>query len=639
MAELAENTIVDGRYRVVGRIGSGGMADVYLAEDSHLGRQVALKLLHRRFSQDQEFVERFRREASAAAGLQHPNVVGVYDRGSYDGTYYIAMEYCEGVTLKNVIERDAPMDPARAIGIAKQILIAARFAHKRGVIHRDLKPQNVMLDAEDHAKVTDFGIARAGGSEITEVGAIMGTAQYLSPEQAQGADVTAASDLYSIGVVLFEMLTAHAPFQGDTAVAVALKHVSETPRSPREFVPIAPALEAIVMKSLAKLPADRYTDADAFIADLDEASMRLDEPPGETQSTQRFAAVPVPVPVGGAVAATDATAIAPEPVSGEVIDAYPPDGLPPDDEEERRRKRRRTWLIVGGIVGAVALVLIGVLLLRGPAQRTVPAVQGQTLESATQAIENAGFKLDVRRRSDPAAIDVVIDQVPGPNQKADKGSIVTITVSNGPSTVKVPDVVGDSQSTARDRIKRVGLKPKFQNESSTKVASGLVIRTDPGADNAIDRGSTVTVFVSSGAKQLAVPDVVGLEQGEAKQQLSDRGFNVVVEQKSSDQPTGQVVSQSPSGGQQVNEGSTVTIFVSNGEQVAVPDVTGLSESEASAQLDGAGLSASVTTKTVTDPADDGIVLSQNPSGGAQRSKGSAVTITVGQLDSTGQETP
>ena len=214
MTELEADTVIDGRYRVLRKLGAGGMADVYCAEDTHLGRKVAVKLLHARFAQDQEFVERFRREASSAAGLQHPNVVGVYDRGEFDGTYYIAMEYCEGESLKEVIVREAPLDPARAIAITKQILVAARFAHRRNVIHRDLKPHNVILDDEDNVKVTDFGIARPGASDITEVGAIMGTAQYLSPEQAQGRPVTEASDLYSIGVVLFEMLTGRAPFDG-----------------------------------------------------------------------------------------------------------------------------------------------------------------------------------------------------------------------------------------------------------------------------------------------------------------------------------------------------------------------------------------------------------------------------------------
>src|SRR3989440_5969472 len=226
-ADSMTGRMIDGRYKVLSRLGAGGMADVFLAEDQQLGRKVALKLMHRRFSEDPGFVERFRREAQSAAGLQHPNVVSVYDRGSYDDTYYIAMEYLPGRSLKQLIRQEAPLDPIRAIDITIQILKAARFAHRRGVIHRDLKPHNVIIDDADQAKVTDFGIARAGASDMTETGSIMGTAQYLSPEQAQGHAVDATSDLYSIGVVLYEMLTARVPFEGDSPVTIAIKHVSE----------------------------------------------------------------------------------------------------------------------------------------------------------------------------------------------------------------------------------------------------------------------------------------------------------------------------------------------------------------------------------------------------------------------------
>ena len=294
MAEVADGTLVDGRYLIQNRLGSGGMADVYCAEDRQLGRRVALKILHRRFSRDQEFVERFRREAQAAAGLQHPNVVSVYDRGRFDDTYYIAMEYLPGRSLKQLIREEAPLDPLRAIDITIQILKAARFAHRRGVIHRDLKPHNVIVDDSGHAKVTDFGIARAGASDMTETGSIMGTAQYLSPEQAQGQRVAAASDLYSIGIILYEMLAGRVPFAGDSAVSIALKHVSEQPTPLHELRPkIDPVLNQAVMRALEKDPARRYASADDFIAALEQARASI-RAGGNGGGTSTF--VPVPPP-------------------------------------------------------------------------------------------------------------------------------------------------------------------------------------------------------------------------------------------------------------------------------------------------------------------------------------------------------
>src|SRR5947209_5912217 len=293
MPEVAPGTLVDDRYKIISRLGSGGMADVYCAEDQQLGRKIALKLLHRRFAEDPGFVERFRREAQSAAGLQHPNVVSVYDRGEYDGTYYIAMEYLPGRTLKQVVRQDAPLDPVRAIDLTLQILKAARFAHRRGVIHRDLKPHNVIVDESDHAKVTDFGIARAGASDMTETGSIMGTAQYLSPEQAQGHAVSAGSDLYAIGVVLYELLTGRVPFDADSAVTIALKHVSEPPVAPRAINPTIPReLEQIVLWTLSKNPAQRPRDADQLIDALEKARERI------VSGTQghRTAVVPI-VPV------------------------------------------------------------------------------------------------------------------------------------------------------------------------------------------------------------------------------------------------------------------------------------------------------------------------------------------------------
>ncbi len=270
MAPLATDTLVAGRYRLLHRIGAGGMADVWAADDQMLDRRVALKFLLPRYTEDQQFVERFRREAAAAAGLQHPNVVSVYDRGEHEGVPFIAMEYVEGASLKDLIERG--LSVGEAIEITRQVLAGVRFAHSKSIIHRDLKPQNILVDGEGRARVADFGIARAGASEITQTGSVLGTAQYLSPEQAQGLPVTAASDLYSVGAMLYECLTGQVPFDADTPVAVALKQVSEQPRPPSQLNPqVSPALDAIVLRALAKDPENRFNSADEFLRALDSA--------------------------------------------------------------------------------------------------------------------------------------------------------------------------------------------------------------------------------------------------------------------------------------------------------------------------------------------------------------------------------
>jgi beta-lactam-binding protein with PASTA domain/tRNA A-37 threonylcarbamoyl transferase component Bud32 len=619
--ELGDNSVIDGRYRILGHLGSGGMADVYHAEDTHLGRAVALKLLYRRFAQDKEFVERFRREASAAAALQHPNVVSVYDRGEFDGTYYIAMEFCEGSSLKDVIVREAPLDSARAIEITKKILLAARFAHRRGVIHRDLKPHNVIIhpsEAGDEVKVADFGIARAGASEITEVGAIMGTAQYLSPEQAQGHAVNEASDLYSIGVVLFEMLTGSPPFDGDSAVAIALKHVSEPAPSPRELRPeLPPELEAVVLKSLGKDPAQRYRDADSFIRDLDIASQALDGRQVDSETTAMFA--PAHVPDGPARAPHVATAPAAEVIEPE---------LPPETAQVPPR-RRRPLLLLLAVAALGALGLGGYLLLK-PEHVTVPIVVGKQLDSARAELATAGFTVDIDRRADPAPRDTVFRQVPSGGD-ADKGSTVTLFVSNGPTTAKVPDVLGLSELDGRRRVRRAGFTAFVEREGSAKVVAGSVIRSDPSAGARIERGSRVTLFVSSGPKEVAVPDVVGQDEKDAVNRLRESGLGVVVKERASSEPVGTVVSQTPAGGQQVDEGSTVTLFTSNGRVQEVPDVIGLDQAEAEAEIRDAGFSVSVRTRSVSEPDGDGRVLSQTPSGGRKRRKGETVVITVGQL--------
>ena len=337
-------TLIDGRYRVSERLGSGGMADVYLAHDTLLGRQVALKLLHHRFSEDQEFVERFRREASSAAGLSHPNVVAVFDRGEWDGTYYIAMEYLPGRSLKAIVREHGALSPGDAIDIVVQILLAARFAHRRGIIHRDIKPHNVILDEEGRAKVTDFGIARAGASDMTLTGSIMGTAQYLSPEQAQGHAVSESSDLYAIGVVLYELLTGSVPFEGDSAVTIALKQVSVEPSPPSLRNPeVNPALDAVTMRALAKDPAQRFASADEFIAALQQA---------------REGIAPPPMPAQAPATAINGVPGAPhEAAAALVVPPLPEDDARPPDEAARRRKRA-IWIAAGVALLAIAIAAL-----------------------------------------------------------------------------------------------------------------------------------------------------------------------------------------------------------------------------------------------------------------------------------------
>jgi beta-lactam-binding protein with PASTA domain len=615
MTEVADNTLVDSRYRILGRIGSGGMADVYSAEDTHLGRQVALKVLHRRFAQDQEFVERFRREASAAAGLQHPNVVAVFDRGRHDGTYYIAMEHLPGRTLKEIVESEAPLSQERAVDLGLQVLQAAGFAHRHGVIHRDFKPHNVIVDEHGHAKVTDFGIARAGASEMTETGSIMGTAQYLSPEQAQGHAVTAASDLYSIGVMLYEMLAGRLPFEGDSAVSIALKHLSEQPAPISQLRhDVHPALEAVVMAVLAKDPAHRWQSADDFGEGLSAAGTQLggEAPSGDTSG---FAPIPLPPP-----AASDGD--------------NPSPALAPVAEPAPRKRRRWPWFAIGLLTLALVgfLAYLAVSALTATETREVPRVIGRQLIQAREVLERAGFEVEETRVRSEADFDQVLDQDPDPAEEAEEGSTVLLEVSSGPGTVLVPTVRNLPQAQAIDELEERGLRANVDRLSSDDVREGLALRTVPGAGTEVERGERIQLFISSGPELVAVPSVVGLSRESAEAQISELGLLPAVGEQESEEPEGEVIAQDPAAGTGLERGSTVALTVSTGiEQVVVPDVVGLGAGDAEGQLRAEGLTPVRRESEVSDPAEDGQVIDQRPGAGVQVEPGREVVIIVGVL--------
>jgi serine/threonine-protein kinase len=613
LAEISEGSTIDVRYRLLQRIGSGGMADVWLADDTHLQRQVALKVLHRRFAQDREFVERFRREAEAAAGLQHPNIVSVFDRGEVEGTYYIAMQLLKGRSLKELI--DAGLPPDHAVALIRQVLEAAGFAHRHGVVHRDLKPQNVIVDDEGKATVTDFGIARAGASDITQAGSVMGTPHYLSPEQAQGLDVTAVSDLYSIGVILYEALTGRVPFEADSAVAIAMKQVSQTPQRPSSINPrVSPALDAVVVRALEKDPGQRFQSAEAFIAALDAAQRE----PGVAGGTAAFAALPP------AVAPVDEA----------------------EAREEERRRRRWVWIAVAV---AVLLGLLAGLALTRDTTTNVPEVTGNQLNVAISLLEQNGFSVGeiTRVQRDVAANTVLESSPPAGETSLDCAFLsffcskpkVALTVSAGPGTAAVPGTAGRPRDEAEEILEEAGFEPQAREVNSERVESGLVIKSEPSGGTTATRGSPVILIVSRGPKLAKVPVLVGTDRRVAVQQIRGRGLVPEVSEEESDAPAGEVIRQAPSAGSELPRGSSVSIVVSRGqEQSSVPNVIGEERREAVEMVRAAGLTPSVTEEETEVPSKVGRVTDQFPPPGSEVEPGTEVTLVVGR-QSTGSTAP
>lgn len=630
----------DGRYRIERRIGSGGMANVYLAQDETLGRRVAIKVLHQRYAEDSQFVERFLREASAAARLNHPNIVQVYDRGQADSTYYIAMEYVDGMTLKDLVRRRGALTEQEVLAYGRQALHALRFAHRNGIVHRDIKPHNMMVDTDGRLKIADFGIARAAADAdhgLTEAGSIVGTAQYLSPEQAQGMDVSAPSDLYSLGVVMFEMATGRVPFDGDSPVNVALKHVKDDVVRPSALnAQVTPQLESIILHAMEKDPARRYHSADEMLADLDRAR--------EGSQTQAMTKVLGAAALGagaGAAAAASRTSVQPlvptpnrayeTPIPPEP--AWPESGWEDDDQGVGGSKWR--WilpvLVVLALAGAAAWFFLT------PQGDPVPDVVGMKLQEARTAITDDGFTIGevTQQPSSDEPKGIVIDQDPGAGDKADKGSKVDLVVSSGPEPVAVPDVVNVQRAKAINTLEDAGFKVREgQRETSADVKPGFVIRQSPAAGDEVAPGSTITIVVSSGPEDQTVPSVVDMTESEARRTLEADPFNYVVEVETVDSPSakGTVISQSPAANAKAAPGDTITIQVASGRN-AVPDVGGDDQDTATKSLQDSGFSVDVVEDPTDDPSQDGLVISIDPSAGTSATVGSTVTIHVGSLQS------
>ena len=633
------DSLFDGRYLIVRKLGSGGMANVYLAHDQELGRCVAIKILDDRHAADEQFVERFRREAQNAAGLSHPSIVSIYDRGEAEGTYYIAMEYVEGRTLKELLVARGPSPLGIAIDYTRQILSALRFAHRNGIVHRDIKPHNVIVDGEGRVKVMDFGIARAGAaSQITEAGSIIGTAQYRSPEQARGAPVDQTSDLYSTGIVLYELLTGTVPFTGETPVEIAMKHLSQVPAPPSAHRPDVPRdLDYVALRALAKDPSDRYHSAEEMDSDLERIARGI----GVSAETAEAATTVLSRTDVNEAATTIRPAGAAATAGGTT---YTPGRYYEYDAPPRRRS---IWPWLLGLL-LVALALVGGWFAWQEVQSqldasrpvAVPDVTGIQERLAVSQIRSAGLKELVERKAndDGVKAGVVFDQDPEPGERIERGNFVTITVSTGPSKVRVPDVLGETRDQAVSELTQAGLKPNVVPINSLKSVN-TVLATAPKPGTEVIVGTAVRVNVSSGPKPITVPNVIGMPFESAESTLQGAGFAVRREDVDDTDPEGVVVGQNPAAGTQQGKGSVITLQVSKGPQTSqVPDVTSLTEADATAQLTQSGFNVQ-TVEEIVDTQDlDGKVLSQDPEGGANAEQGSTVVIVVGRFEAPPSET-
>ena len=644
-----------GRYEVRSLIGRGGMAEVHLGFDTRLSRVVAIKMLRRDLAQDSIFQARFRREAQSAASLNHPNIVAVYDTGEEiieDATGrsiavpYIVMEYVEGHTVKDLISDGTAVPINEAIEIVSGVLSALQYSHANHLVHRDIKPGNIMLTSDGKVKVMDFGIARAltdSQATMTQTNAVVGTAQYLSPEQARGETVDARSDLYSTGVVLFELLTGRPPFKGDSAVAVAYQHVEQIPPTPSSILSDIPdSLDRVVLKSLAKNREDRYPSATAMLADLQRVAQGLDvgAPPADSWATEVLPAAGL---ASARTAATTQMAAVPShaPAAAMAATSTSLPAVATDDSANEATKARKRRTAIIATVLLIALLLIGGsvwALTRGAAEPesiAVPNVVGLTQAEAKAQIEQAGFTWELnpdKVTSDTVAEGSVASTDPAAGTQAEKGATVRVTISSGPDSVTLPDnLVGMSPDDARKAIEALGLKWELDSSkvASDTVPEGKVAQTNPSPGSKVKAGQTIRAYLSSGSDQVDVPDLSGMTQDQARSTLKGVGLELGnVTSVDSEKEKDRIVEQDPATGTKVKKGTTVGVSISSGKpaQVEIPTVVGMGRDDAEAQLKALGLTVTVEEVAGNQPA--GQVLSVEPGEGSKVEKNSTVKLKV-----------